>query len=275
MLKRKGLLILVLILIIFGIFYLLNYFLYYANNYDLNLVNNKVAENTTAENYRDKINDLNLVIIATTIPNNLVAEKRRNNLVNFFSNSKVSILLNHGERSKDKNKNTFMTLKNSIKKFNKTTFKYGIVCDDDFFPINNFMQELNKTVKLLPKNWRSLHLCPGFAWGRKFKDNTKIGLFNPEKNMNDFDVHLSGRFFKNCNGKKYTDNEFWLGGPVCFLINNKSASNYLNEIKIQFNENSIPNDVLLTKILSNNDYICRYPQLGYEREEGGSTLAPD
>lgn len=273
--KITALLILMLILIILGIFYLINNFIYYANTKAKYNQDNPVAETTAADYYRDKISDLNLVIIATTIPNNQVAEKRRNNLLNFFSKSKVSILFNHGECSKNKNQNMFMTLINSINLFEKTTFEYGIVCDDDFFPINNFMQELNKTVKLLPENWRSLHLCPGFAWGRKFRDDTKIGLFHPEKNMNDFDVHFSGRFFNNCNGKKYTANEFWLGGPVCFLINNKSASNYLNEIEIQFNKNNIPNDVLLTNILSIDDYICRYPQLGYEREEGGSTLTPD
>ena len=71
--KITALLILMLILIILGIFYLINNFIYYANTKAKYNQDNPVAETTAADYYRDKISDLNLVIIATTIPNNQVA----------------------------------------------------------------------------------------------------------------------------------------------------------------------------------------------------------
>ena len=42
------------------------------------------------------------------------------------------------------------------------------------------LEELNKTIELLPSNWNCLHLCPGFLWGRKFRDKSKISLLNYE-----------------------------------------------------------------------------------------------
>ena len=40
---------------------------------------------------------------------------------------------------------------NNLNLFKKTTFDYAIICDDDFNPIDNFL-ELNKTIELLPNN---------------------------------------------------------------------------------------------------------------------------
>jgi len=225
------------------------------------------------------INNKNMIIVTTTMPNNIISDKRRNNIVKMFSDPKVSILLNHGISKKDNNKLSihdimFLTIKNSIELFNKTSFEYAIICDDDFFPINNFIEELNKTVQLLPNDWRSLHLCPGYLWGREFRDESKIGSLNIESSIDvtDMDYHESGRFYLNCNGKLNASLKMWLGGPIAFLIKKEYSTQFLREFTERFKKIKEPNDVILTKMLTKKDFICRSPQLGYEKEEGGTTL---
>jgi hypothetical protein len=218
-----------------------------------------------------------MIVIPTTMPNNIISDKRRNNIVKMFSESKVSILLNHGIK-KDTKMNSYdislLQIKNSIELFNKTSFEYAIICDDDFFPINNFIEELNKTVELLPDDWRSLHLCPGYLWGREFRDESKIGSLNIESSFDvtDMDYHESGRFYVNCNGKLNASRKMWLGGPLAFLIKNEDSTEFLKEFTERFKNIKEQNDVILTKMLTKKDFICRSPQLGYEKEEGGTTL---
>jgi hypothetical protein len=45
---------------------------------------------------------------------------------------------------------------------------------------------------------------------------------------------------------------------------------YFYNIFLQYNINKCNNDVILTQILKENDYVCREPMLGYEDEQGGS-----
>ncbi len=224
------------------------------------------------------INNKNMIVVTTTMPNNIISDKRRNNIVKMFSDPKVPILLNHGISKKDNKMSTyditFLTIKNSIELFNKTSFEYAIICDDDFFPINNFIEELNKTVQLLPDDWRSLHLCPGYLWGREFRNESKIGSLNIESSIDvtDMDYHESGRFYVNCNGKLNASRKMWLGGPIAFLIKKEYSTQFLKEFTERFKKIKEPNDVILTKMLTKKDFICRSPQLGYEKEEGGTTL---
>lgn len=212
----------------------------------------------------------NIIIITTTLPNNIKSENRRNNLINNFNKYGISIILNQGKRLPIEK--SFEIMRNKIKVFIKTNYDYGILCDDDFFPINNFMNELNKTVKLLPKNWECLHLCPGYLWGRKFRDKTKIGRLNPEYNMENIPFHHSGRYYLNCKSEKYIAKHFWLGGPIAVLVNKKTARNLLSRY---INSDPAIGDVSLTKILNDKSFICREPQLGYENEEGGSIWNED
>ena len=146
--------------------------------------------------------------------------------------------------------------------------EYGIICQDDFYPIFDFTDELNKTVELLPSDWECLHLCPGFFWGRLFRDRSKIGHFNPEKSFNTDTIrhHESGRFFLDCHGKVYSDHEIWLGGPVAFLIKKVSVDDILRKYTSHYDYD----DRVLTRILDNRSFVCREPQLGYEEECRGS-----
>jgi len=224
------------------------------------------------------ITNKNVVTITTTLANNIISEKRRNNIINNLSLYDISIVFNHGILLLPSTRNNlttqeimFQIMADRIERFITLNYDYAILCDDDFYPCKNFLAELNTTIRLLPENWRSLHLCPGYLWGRKFRDTSKVGHLNPEYDMSNISYHNSGRFYTNCCGNLYSEKSFWLGGPIAVLLNKAHASNYLENFKEMFVKLNTPNDVILTKMLNNNDYICREPMLGYENEEGGTT----
>ena len=58
---------------------------------------------------------------------------------------------------------------------------------------------------------------------------------------------------------------------ICMYIKNITKRQKIR-IKWKADKQKNNNDVILTQILNNNDYICRQPMLGYENEEGGSTF---
>jgi hypothetical protein len=216
------------------------------------------------------INSNNLIIITTTLPNNTISKKRRDNLINKFSPHGINIIFNEGII--DKTRKFFKTLKNALETFKKTDNEFAIICDDDFSPIDNFLKELNQTVELLPINWRCLHLCPGYLWGRKFRNKSKISSLNPEYNMSNISFHESGRFYNKCDSNRYFRNKYWLGGPISFLVNKNNIDSLLNDYVAQYHKNKFNNDVILTKILTNDDFICREPMLGFEDEQGGASV---
>ncbi len=217
-----------------------------------------------------KLTSENIIIISTTLPNNKISEKRRNNLINNFNKYNIPVLFNQGKKEKDKL--FFNIMKDRFDIFIKTKFDYAILCDDDFFPINNFLNELNNTVNLLPDEWKCLHLCPGYLWGRKFRDDRKIGNLNPRYSMNGVKYHDSGRFYIECDSDLYCQKKFWFGGPISILINKNSVQELLDKFIDCFEKEKANNDVILTRILDNNCFVCREPQLGYENECGKSSF---
>jgi hypothetical protein len=216
----------------------------------------------------------NTIVITTTLPNNSTSEKRRNNLFRRFFEWKIPILFNHGiiDKMVSSHNIMFNIIKNAFETYKKINYEYAIICDDDFFPIDNFLEELNWTLDLLPENWRCLHLCPGYLWGRQFRDKSKIGMLNSEYDLYNIPFHDSGRFYINCDSKIYANNHFWLGGPIAMVVNKNNIDSLLNNFILQYNNYNCNNDVVLTKILNENDYICRQPMLGFEEEEGGTTF---
>ena len=209
----------------------------------------------------------NLIIVTSNLKNNHKSKKRKQNLLNNFNKYNFNIIFNDGIKD-EYLKIGYINNINRINKFIDSNYEYGILCDDDFFPIDNFVEELNKTVELLPDNWECLHLCPGFLWGRLFRDKNKIGNLNPEFDISHLQYHKSGRFFNNCDANIYTDLKGWLGGPEAVLVNKK----YINKIKknYEIHKYKYPSDAIYTKILNKNHYISRVPQLGYEEECGGT-----
>jgi hypothetical protein len=151
-------------------------------------------------------------------------------------------------------------------------YDYAIICEDDFFPISNLLEEMNNTVRLLPEDWRCLHLCPGYAWGRRWRDKTKIGKLNPEFNLNSLESHESGRYYMNCDKDVYFKRSMWVGGPIAMLVNKTYIQSILDDFTAKYAENQLNSDVVLVQILNSQDYVCREPQMGYEEEAGGTTF---
>jgi len=215
------------------------------------------------------INKNNTVLVTTTILNNNISEKRKENIKNEMDKYKIPIYFIYGKL--EKNKTFFDIFKRRIIAFKQTNLQYGILCDDDFQPHQNFLEELNKTVELLPTNWRCLHLCPGYLWGRKFRRCVTPGKLDPEGNINDLLYHNSKRFFINCGSSFFYKKKIWLGGPIAVLVNKNNIDSLLNDYINCYLKYKTINDVVLTKILNNDDYVCMEPLLGYENEQGGVT----
>jgi hypothetical protein len=220
-------------------------------------------------------NSTNLFVITTTLANKAISEKRRNNLLNEFSQYDVPIIFNHGILKKSESQVVeimYTIILKALQTFKRVDCEYALICDDDFFPIPNFMEELNATMDKLPEDWRSLHLCPGYLWGRAKRNASKLGCLNPEGNIDAMEKDESGRLFVNVDAK-YCYNKFmWLGGPIAFIVNKKHIDNFIEEYTKIYKEFNLHNDRIFTKMLTKNDYICRIPMLGTEREEGGTTF---
>jgi hypothetical protein len=226
----------------------------------------------------------NLLVVTTTLQNNKTSEKRRKLLDKNFKKYRIKIIFNEGIKKKWKIQDLFFKDKKSIPKimyqillnrfvsFKNSSYQFGLICDDDFYPIDNFMEELNKTIDVLPPDWEMLHLCPGFLWGRKFRDMAKVGSLNPEsKDIKQLQYHTSGRYYKNCTPSTYCSLKLWLGGPIALVVNRHSIDGIIERYQ-NYRNLLRNNDVILTKMLNERTFICRQPQLGYEEESGGSTF---
>lgn len=218
------------------------------------------------------IDSKNCEVITTTLYDNNISLLRRNNLIKNFKKYNLKLNLIKGEKyDKWDERAQFISTLNMLVKFRESEYDYAIICQDDFFPIDNFIVELNKTVELLPSNWECLHLCPGYLWGREFRDMSKIGKMNPElkfsANKNHFNYDKSGRFFIDCDRYLNYHLHLWLGGPVAFLLKKRA----LGKFAIDYINNYDSDDRSLVRILNKNIFICREPQLGYEEECGGTS----
>ena len=221
----------------------------------------------------------NLVVIATTMPT-LIGNKRRNNLVSEFGKYNIDIHLLHGLNAsgfprREVAANITLTMFQSFETdFAADHIEYGLIVDDDFFPKSNFLDELKQTVDLLPNGWRSLHLAVGGLYGRHAHEHD--GHLNPEPriNVSHFQSHESGRFFTNVSAEIYFKEGLWLGGPMAVLVNKHTIAKLIKQYTTKQNDPHLrrheANDVLLVMCLTENDFICRDPMLGWEEMEGGT-----
>tara|TARA_A100001015_G_C15029464_1_gene732358 strand:- start:2201 stop:2947 length:747 start_codon:yes stop_codon:yes gene_type:complete len=213
----------------------------------------------------------NLVIVTTNMPETSIGRQRRQNLANNFKG--FHIIFNKGIRTNIPIETMYRLQTNLLHRFKESGYEYGIICDDDFFPIQHFLQELNETILLLPKDWGCLHLCPGFLWGRLMRDKSMIGHLNPEGNtdISGLSYHTSGRFFTASNYLQSSPYP-WMGGPQAFCIKRTYVDEFLRKFKHEYNVNPDASDVIFTRIVDNKTFVCREPQLGYEEECGGTTF---
>ena len=227
----------------------------------------------------EEINDQNFIVITTTLSHNFLADRRRTNLINEMKPVNVPVVFVYGKLRKGADEIAPILTANTrkcIMFFKNTNYKYAFICDDDFQPHKEFLLELNKTLAMLPENWRSLHLCPGYLWGRGFRRCKIAGKLDPEFDVSEYDKNESGRFFINCS--KYAENgdyarvPNWLGGPVAVIVNRNNIDSFLEDFDRECIKDVQSNDVMFKRMLNDNDFICREPLLGYENEQGGTTL---
>ncbi len=223
------------------------------------------------ETYVGGITKDNLVIVTTNMPETSIGLQRRQNLANNFKG--FHIIFDKGIRNNNKVECGINIAIKQLEKFKESGYEYGIICNDDFFPIQHFLHELNKTIRLLPKDWGCLHLCPGFLWGRFMRDKSMIGHLNPEGNtdISGLSYHTSGRFFTASNYLQSSPYP-WMGGPEAFCIKRTYVDEFLRKFKHEYNVNPDASDVIFTRIVDNKTFVCREPQLGYEEECGGTTF---
>lgn len=215
---------------------------------------------------------MNVVVISTTL-DKPISIKRRNNLFTSFSKYGFPIVFNYAkpiESRADVPLASFTNILDALTTFEKMDYEYGLICEDDFEPHPDFANELRKTLDVLPDDWRCLHLCPGYLWGRFFR-NKPVGTLNPEGPISDIPVHETGRVFMNCDPDVFARKLIWLGGPVAMIINKKRITEFIWEFKAMFLKHCANNDVIFTRMLKPCDFICREPLLGHENEQGGTT----
>jgi len=238
-----------------------------------------IFELSAIESYTETttLDHTNTVVITTTMPRSERSSKRRSNLVDLFSASRLKIVLLHGVQ-KQPHQSThdvmYHIVMNALTAFrDEVTAPYGILCDDDFSPHPDLMNELNRTVASLPSGWRTLHLCPGFFWDRLGRGHGQsqidVGALHPEREV-PLRLHASGRFFVD-GYQTFATHRVWLGGPIAMLVNRSSIQDFIDAlIKRHAAYPDEPNDVAMTHAMSPDDYVCATPQLGYENEQGGS-----
>lgn len=200
--------------------------------------------------------------------NNNISPKRRKNLIEILDNIKLSYEYDNGVSNGTTTERMYYHILEKMKKFKYSKYKYALICDDDFYPCNDFWNKLLTTLKYIERDFRCLHLCPGCLWGRKYRNKDEIGQLNEEYNL--FGLVHNKYVFYNINKKIWINKKMWLGGPVAFLVNRENINSLIDDYSLFWKKYKVPNDVILLNILNNKDYVCRDPQLGYEREEGGS-----
>jgi hypothetical protein len=145
------------------------------------------------------------------------------------------------------------------------------------------------TVELKSPSRRSLHLCPGWFWGRKFRRSQSIGGLDPEGAL---EVRTAqslsaqglcagpeGRYFTT-SATVLKEKGVALGGPIAVLLQRPTASrfdyplsySYLSSFETEYAREISFADMILVQIFNDRDFICARPQLGIEDEQGGTTI---
>jgi len=136
--------------------------------------------------------------------------------------------------------------------------------EDDVQWHPDFCKQFTQTVAGLPLTWGSLHLCPGFAWGRSNRGSARGASprFAPERQ---FRVGWP-RAWQNP-----PDKSAWLGGPVAMVVHDPSVwasvVHHIRTGRMGLTDVDLTNDALEHP---GRDWVARDPPLCTERR-GPST----
>lgn len=131
--------------------------------------------------------------------------------------------------------------------------------EDDVQWHPDFCDQLAETLGGLPATWGSLHLCPGFAWGRNKNQNAHATpRFAPERR---FPVPQRPRAWPNP-----PDKSAWLGGPVAMVVRDPSvwasAIDHIRTSRLGLADVDLTNDAFEH---IGRDWVARDPPLCMER----------
>lgn len=146
-----------------------------------------------------------------------------------------------------------------------------MITQDDVQFCKEFIPQLGKSLRELPSDWRLLHLCAGYLYGRgRGKDNrSKLDAELPNVVPLDPEGAIPadkrvGRFCR-------MFAPAWPGGPVAFILRQRNISDILESIRRMAPGEGIPDDVTLFKIAGDGDYMQMSPVLCHEREQGDTS----
>lgn len=141
-----------------------------------------------------------------------------------------------------------------------------LISQDDAQLCGQFLPELRSLLDEAPEGWRTLHLCPGYMWGRVTnKARLDRDLPSPVPADPDWIVPVDKRV-----GSRFSTlfEPAWVGGPVAFLIRKRDIESLL--LQLRSTNPTTPDDMSLVHKATPNDYMLRKDLLCHEREQGGA-----
>mmetsp|Transcript_40053 Transcript_40053/g.105904 ORF Transcript_40053/g.105904 Transcript_40053/m.105904 type:complete len:315 (-) Transcript_40053:86-1030(-) len=169
-----------------------------------------------------------------------------------------------------------------------TTIDLAIIADDDLDAAPHaFDVKLSNAVRAMPSNWRLLHLCPGWRWGRKQRHSTLFALqrglakssvlnweagMTPDVPTSELKVDGSGHLIVNVAELAKRRRVFHLGGPIAFAARPSVLPDVVRAYDAAWHtsKHTLKNDALLLNISTAADFVAFRPLLCIENEIGGS-----
>ena len=141
-----------------------------------------------------------------------------------------------------------------------------LITQDDVQLCGRFILELATLLDVAPEGWRSMHLCPGYMWGR-MQNKPRLDRELPDVVRADPEWVVSKWAVVNDRLARLFQ-PAWVGGPLAFLIRRRGIASLLRQL--QATSESLPDDMSLVFIATPDDYMLRKDLLCHEREQGRS-----
>uniref|UniRef100_A0A6C0C0T2 Uncharacterized protein n=1 Tax=viral metagenome TaxID=1070528 RepID=A0A6C0C0T2_9ZZZZ len=141
-----------------------------------------------------------------------------------------------------------------------------LITQDDVQLCGHFVPELTRLLDGAPKDWRTLHLCVGYLWGR-MQNKPRLDRELPPVVPADPEW-IVPKWTAQGDRLAHLFEPAWVGGPLAFLIRKRNIENLLMELRAT--SMSTPDDLTLVWIATRNDYMVRKDLLCHEREQGGA-----
>ena len=141
-----------------------------------------------------------------------------------------------------------------------------LISQDDAHLCGQFIPALESLLNEAPEGWRTIHLCPGYMWGR-MTNKPRLDRDLPSLVPADPDWVVP---MINKVGTRFATlfEPAWVGGPLAFLIRRRHIESLLLQLRATSPDK--PDDLTLVHTSTPNDYMLRKDLLCHEREQGGA-----